>query len=125
MPVVRDRVLFVDDEPHLLAALRRMLRPERERWDVRFASSGAEALALLAQEPADAIVSDLRMPGMDGADLLARVQRGYPATARIILSGQADLSGEIAEIRSAQLFLVKPCDAATLIDAVTRAMADA
>jgi HD-like signal output (HDOD) protein/ActR/RegA family two-component response regulator len=122
-PAVRDRVLFVDDEPHLLAALRRMLRPERDRWDVLFASSGAEALAIFAEQPVDAIVSDMRMPGMTGAELLAVVQRDHPATARIILSGQADRASVIEAIRSAQQFLAKPCDAETLTGAVTRALA--
>ena len=117
-PPFGKRVLFVDDEPHLLAALRRMLRSERERWDMVFASSGAEALALIEREPVDAIVSDMRMAGMDGAELLARVQRGWPSTARIILSGQADQASVIAVLRSAQQFLAKPCEAAVLIGAV-------
>jgi HD-like signal output (HDOD) protein/CheY-like chemotaxis protein len=116
------RVLFVDDEPHLLAALRRMLRSERGRWDMMFASSGAEALALIEREPVDAIISDMRMAGMDGAQLLARVQEGWPSTARIILSGQADQASVIAVLRSAQQFLAKPCEAAVLIDAVDRAL---
>jgi CheY-like chemotaxis protein len=121
-PPFGQRVLFVDDEPHLLAALRRMLRSERERWDMRFASSGAEALALMDVEPVDAIVSDMRMPGMDGAALLARVQRDYPSTARIILSGQADLGSVIAVLKSAQQFLAKPCEAPVLIGAVDGAL---
>ncbi|HST81287.1 MAG TPA: HDOD domain-containing protein [Kineosporiaceae bacterium] len=121
-PPFGKRVLFVDDEPHLLAALRRMLRSERERWDMVFASSGAEALALIERQPVDAIVSDMRMAGMDGAELLGRVQRGWPATARIILSGQADQASVIAVLRSAQQFLAKPCEAAVLIDAVDRAL---
>jgi HD-like signal output (HDOD) protein/CheY-like chemotaxis protein len=116
------RVLFVDDEPHLLSALRRMLRSERERWDISFASSGAEALGMLAEQPVDAIVSDMRMPGMDGAELLHRVQRDHPATARIILSGQADLESVLAVLRSAQQFLAKPCDPGTLIAAVDQAL---
>ncbi len=116
------RVLFVDDEPHLLAALRRMLRSERDRWDMVFASSGAEALALIESEPVDAIVSDMRMAGMDGAELLGRVQRDWPSTARIILSGQADQASVIAVLRSAQQFLAKPCEAAVLIDAVDGAL---
>jgi len=116
------RVLFVDDEPHLLAALRRMLRSERDRWDMLFASSGAEALALIEAEPVDAIISDMRMPGMDGAELLDRVQKSWPSTARIILSGQADLGSVIAVLRSAQQFLAKPCEAAVLIGAVDGAL---
>jgi HD-like signal output (HDOD) protein len=115
-------VLFVDDEPHLLAGLRRMLRPQRDRWDISFASSGVEALTLLSSEPMDAIISDMRMPGMDGAQLLAEVQRKHPATARIILSGQADLESVLTVIRSAQQFLAKPCDVDVLIGTIDQAL---
>jgi HD-like signal output (HDOD) protein/CheY-like chemotaxis protein len=121
-PPTGQRVLFVDDEPHLLAALRRMLRSERDRWEMSFASSGAEALELMATERVDAIVSDMRMPGMDGAELLGRVQRDWPSTVRIILSGQADLASVIAVLRSAQQFLAKPCEATVLIGAVDQAL---
>jgi HD-like signal output (HDOD) protein len=120
--LVREQVIFVDDEPHLLAGLRRMLHAEREHWDMTFVSSGAEALELFDRQPVDAIVSDMRMPGMDGAQLLAHVQRNFPSTARIILSGQADRTSVIVAIRSAQQFLAKPCDAPTLTGAVTRAL---
>jgi len=121
-PVTGRRVLFVDDEPHILAALRRMLRSERERWEMLFATSGVEALEVMDQEPVDAIVSDMRMPGMNGAELLAQVQRRTPATARIILSGQADLESVLSVLRSAQQFLAKPCDVATLTGAVNQAL---
>jgi HD-like signal output (HDOD) protein/ActR/RegA family two-component response regulator len=119
---VREQVLFVDDEPHLLAGLRRMLHAERDHWDMNFVSSAAEALELFDRQPVDAIISDMRMPGMDGAQLLAHVQRHFPSTARIILSGQADRTSVIVAIRSAQQFLAKPCDAVTLTGAVTRAL---
>jgi HD-like signal output (HDOD) protein/CheY-like chemotaxis protein len=121
-PRIANTVLFVDDEPHLLAGLRRMLRSERDRWDIRFASSGSEALKMIEQSPVDAIVSDMRMPGMSGAELLAAVQRSYPSTARIILSGQSDRESVLAAVRSAQQFLAKPCDVATLTHAVDRAL---
>ena len=121
-PPVREQVVFVDDEPHLLAGLRRMLHTERKNWDMTFVSSAAEALELFERQPVDAIVSDMRMPGMDGAQLLAHVQRNFPSTARIILSGQADRTSVIVAIRSAQQFLAKPCDAATLTGAITRAL---
>jgi HD-like signal output (HDOD) protein len=118
----RHRVLFVDDEPHLLAALRRMLRPQRDRWEIFYAGSGTEALDLLAGQEIDAVVCDMRMPGMNGAEVLARVQSLYPSTARIVLSGQADVESILAVVRSAQQFLAKPCDAATLTGAVDRAL---
>src|SRR5690242_17591571 len=99
--LLRARVLFVDDEPHLLAGLRRMLRPQRHRWDVWFAESGPAALEVMSRGGVDAIVSDMRMPGMDGAALLAEVQRLYPSTARIVLSGQADRTSVLSVLRSA------------------------
>ncbi len=70
------RVLFVDDEPRVLAALQRMLQGRRPGWALRFAGGGAQALDLLADQPVDVVVSDLRMPGMDGAELLAAVREG-------------------------------------------------
>ena len=60
------RIVFVDDEPNLLAGLRRMLRIKRDVWDTQFAESGQQALALMAEQPFDVVVSDMRMPGMDG-----------------------------------------------------------
>ena len=65
------RVLFVDDEPRVLDGLRRMLRTKRDQWQMRFVASGAEALAALAGEPADVLITDMRMPEMDGAARLA------------------------------------------------------
>jgi HD-like signal output (HDOD) protein/ActR/RegA family two-component response regulator len=115
-------VLFVDDEPHLLAALRRALRPQRGRWKMLFATSGAQALEIIEQERVDAVVSDMRMPGMDGAELLARVQTISPSTARIVLSGEADLGSVLAVARTAQQFLSKPCDAGTVVGALDRAL---
>jgi HD-like signal output (HDOD) protein/ActR/RegA family two-component response regulator len=122
VPSARSQVIFVDDEPYLLSGLRRMLHGQRDQWEMTFVSSAAEALELFDRQPVDAIVSDMRMPGMDGAQLLSHVQRHHPATARIILSGQADRASMILAIRSAQQFLAKPCDAETLTGAVTRAL---
>lgn len=81
------RILFVDDESKILEGLQRMLRPERHRWEMAFASGGAAALSLLEAAPFDVIVSDMRMPGMDGAALLKVVRAKYPNVLRIILSG--------------------------------------
>jgi HD-like signal output (HDOD) protein/CheY-like chemotaxis protein len=118
----RYRVMFVDDEPNMLAGLRRMLYPARDSWDLVFASSGARALEILKDTPVDAIVSDMKMPEMTGAEFLARVQALYPGTARLVLSGQADPDTVLDVVRSAQQFLAKPCDARTLTTAVSRAL---
>ena len=117
----RFAVMFVDDEPLVLQGLQRMLRPERERWDMRFARSGAEALGLLEREPFDAVVSDLRMPEMDGAALLAAVMDRYPHMARIVLSGEMDRELTFRTVHCAHQFLSKPCDADTLKQTLARA----
>jgi response regulator RpfG family c-di-GMP phosphodiesterase len=115
------RILFVDDEPAVLQALRRMLRPRRQEWDMHFAGSGPEALALLAQAPFAAVVSDMRMPGMDGAALLGEVQRRYPQTVRVILSGHADHASTLRSVGSTHQYLAKPCDPDVLRATLERA----
>ena len=117
------RILFVDDEPNILQALQRMLRPLRKEWEMAFAESGAEALHLLAQRPFDVIVSDMRMPGMDGAALLTEVMKRYPATVRFVLSGQSDKETVFRSIGPTHQFLAKPCDPDVLRAAVDRAFA--
>jgi YesN/AraC family two-component response regulator len=83
-------VLFVDDEPRILEGIARMLRPQRNEMDILMAPGGEEALAMLATAPVDVVVSDMRMPLMDGATLLAAVRERHPRIVRIILSGQSD-----------------------------------
>jgi HD-like signal output (HDOD) protein len=117
----RFAVIFVDDEPLVLQGLQRMLRPEREHWDMRFARSAAEALGLLEREPFDAVVSDLRMPEMDGAALLAAVMDRYPHMTRIVLSGEMDRDLTFRTVHCAHQFLSKPCDADTLKLTLARA----
>ena len=84
------RILFVDDEALILGGLQRMLRGMRAEWEMVFAESGAKALELMEQSPFDVVVSDMRMPGMNGAALLAEVMKRFPKTIRLILSGHAD-----------------------------------
>jgi HD-like signal output (HDOD) protein/CheY-like chemotaxis protein len=116
------RVLFVDDEPHLLVALREQLSGSHGGWDVLFVTSGAEALELIAEQPVDAVVSDMWMPEMNGAELLSQVQLLSPSTARIILSGDTEMTSLVSVVRSAQQFLAKPCDLATLTGTLERAL---
>ena len=117
------RILFVDDEPRILDGLRRMLHDERAHWDLRFATSGTAALAELAREPADVVVTDMRMPGMDGAELLARVATVAPDAIRIVLSGQTDDVASTRTVPVAHQFLTKPCQAQVLREVVERACA--
>lgn len=118
----RVRILFVDDEVRILEGLARMFRSMRNEWELSTAVGGAEALALLARQGADVVVSDMRMPGMDGAELLAQVETHYPATVRMVLSGQAEQEDVLRSIGPAHRFLSKPCDPTQLIAAVRRAM---
>jgi len=108
------RILFVDDEPNVLEGLRNLLRKQRHQWDMMFAPSGKAALEELARTPVDVIVSDMRMPGMDGAELLTRVRELYPQTARIVLSGHAEREAISRVVSVAHQFLSKPTDANTV-----------
>jgi len=115
------RVLFVDDEIRILEGLRRMLRPMRNEWEMAFAPGGQAALDLMAHSPFDAIVSDMRMPEMDGATLLQQVRERYPEVIRIVLSGHTEMSTALRAVPIAHQFLAKPCDAGTLRLAIERA----
>jgi len=104
------RILFVDDEPRILDGITRMLRPQRAELAVITAGSGLQALALLEQESVDVVVSDMRMPGMDGAELLTQIRQHHPRIVRMILSGQSDPATIIRATRAAHQFLSKPCE---------------
>jgi HD-like signal output (HDOD) protein/CheY-like chemotaxis protein len=112
------RVLFVDDDPNVLQGLRRMLRAYRHEWDMAFAGDGGEALALLERERFDVIVSDMRMPGMDGAELLSRVQDLHPHMVRIILSGQSEKEEVMRALGPTHQYLAKPCEPQALQEAI-------
>jgi HD-like signal output (HDOD) protein len=102
------RILFVDDEPLLLDGLRASLRSERRRWEMLFAEGARAALSVIEEKPVDILVTDMRMPGMDGAALLATVRESHPATARIVLSGQADEPASRRLVNLAHQCLAKP-----------------
>lgn len=113
----RPKVLCVDDEPNVLEGLKLHLR---RYYDVQTASGGQMALELLEREgPFAAVLSDMRMPGMDGATLLGQVRRRSPDTTRMLLTGQADLDSAIAAVNEGQLFrfLTKPCPPPALLQA--------
>jgi putative nucleotidyltransferase with HDIG domain len=108
--MTKQQILFVDDEPMLLQGLQRLLRPFRMDWDMVFVESGQKALATLAEHPFDVIVSDMRMPGMNGAELLKEVKARYPAMVRIVLSGHADKELVSQCVGVAHQYISKPCD---------------
>jgi len=115
-------VLFVDDEAGVLDGLRRMLFPLRREWNQLFAGSGAEALRILDEQPVDVIVSDMRMPEMDGAALLREVRARHPEVIRFILTGQTDDEAVYRTVGNAHQFLMKPCPAKVLKNAISRAL---
>jgi HD-like signal output (HDOD) protein/CheY-like chemotaxis protein len=120
--VGKRRILFVDDEPNVLAGLRRGLRRQHASWEMEFAAGPEEALVHLEKNPFDVVVSDMRMPGMDGGQLLAEVRRLYPQTARIILSGHADRASIVSAIGPTQQYLAKPCDIEVMVATVDRVL---
>ena len=112
--ITKKRILFVDDEPMVLKGLQRTLRKRRAEWDTVFASNGKEALEILDQQSMDVIVSDLKMPDMDGMQLLTNVRERHPHMVRIILSGNTDHEVTLRSVQYAHQNLTKPCDAEVL-----------
>ena len=116
------RILFVDDETRILEGMRRSMHGMRDQWHMRFSDSAASALEALATQAADVVVSDMRMPGMDGSQLLSEVKRLYPEAVRVILSGQSESESIVRAMRTAHQYLSKPCDALMLKAAISRTM---
>ena len=114
------RILFVDDEPKVLEGLRRMLRPQHKEWHMTFANSGREALALLDSGPFDVLVTDVRMPEMDGVALLSQVQKKFPSLIRIVLSGYFEREAALKAAGIAHQYLTKPCDPTMLCSVIAR-----
>jgi HD-like signal output (HDOD) protein len=120
----KKRVLFVDDEPAILSGLRNLLYKQRKRWEMVFVAGGEPALLELRARPFDVVVSDMRMPGMDGATLLNQIREESPATSRIMLTGHADHEAIVRALPALHQLLSKPCDAETLRAAIERGTAD-
>lgn len=114
-------ILFVDDEPLVLQGLQRMLRSQRHEWEMEFVAGAEPALERLQQAKFDVVVSDMRMPGMNGAQFLAQVMLRHPETVRIILSGQADREAVLQSVGSFHIYLSKPCDPDALKGVILRA----
>jgi HD-like signal output (HDOD) protein/CheY-like chemotaxis protein len=116
------RILFVDDEPNVLEGLRGLLRKQRKHWEMNFVTGGESALNELLAAPYDVIVSDMRMPVMDGATLLRKVQQDYPHIVRIVLSGQTENEISRRMVHVAHQFLSKPCDGRELQQVIQHAI---
>jgi len=119
-PAPRLRMLFVDDEPAVLNVLKMGMRSMTAEWDMYFADSGKKALALIEAQPFDVVVSDMRMPDMNGTQLLNHAMQRNPRTVRIILSGYSDLRDVISCVGLAHQFLHKPCSLVDLRDSLKR-----
>jgi CheY-like chemotaxis protein len=120
---VTDRILLVDDEQKILDGLRRSLHGQ---YQMDTANSGPEGLKLinLVAVPYAVVVSDMMMPGMNGAQFLAKAHVACPDTVQMVLSGQADLGSTIAAVNEGNLFrfLTKPCESADLTRAIDAAL---
>ncbi len=116
------RILFVDDDLRFLEALRVGLLPRADAWSMTFVESGARALEQLERSPQDVLVADVRMPGMDGAQLLRTVRERWPDTVRIVLSGAADLGDVVRLLPVAHQYLSKPCLAWRIGEVIERSL---
>lgn len=117
---MKRKILFVDDEQNVLDGFRTMLHFKRKEWKCKYAINAEKGLKLINREPFDVVVADMRMPGMDGADMLSEVQRIQPGTIRIILSGYSDMKALLKSTKHAHQFLSKPCSSDTLVSAIQR-----
>jgi putative nucleotidyltransferase with HDIG domain len=103
------RILFVDDESEFLDGIRRLLRTQRERWEMHFAIGGEAALLACETTSFDVVVTDMRMPGMDGATLLGHIRDRYPGAARLVLSGYSEPALAARAAPVAYRSMSKPC----------------
>ena len=119
---IKKRIIFVDDDPNIGQAMKRMLRPMRAEWEMTFCTNGEDALADMAETGAyDIVVSDMHMPGMHGHELLTRVMDEYPSTIRFTLSGSPGAESMIKTSAIVHQFLTKPCDPQHLLGLISRA----
>ena len=124
--MTRAQIMFVDDDPHTLASLRRSLRAKSHDWEMTFAAGAAEAAALFRNQPYDVVISDLAMPGMNGIELVLALRKISDRSRYILLTGTADLDKAVAAINQARVFrfFTKPCATDLLIDGIESALAD-
>lgn len=122
MSTEKKRILFVDDDPNLLAGLRNVFHRDRARWDLVFANSGEAALVEIERTTFDVVVCDMRMPGIDGVTVLEHVREKSPRTARVMLSGSADKDEVERATKAVDELLGKPCSTAVLRSTLERMM---
>jgi HD-like signal output (HDOD) protein len=117
------KILFVDNQSNIQGGLRRMLHPLQEEWAAEVAESGAQALAVLAREPFDVVVSDMRLPGMTGAQLLEHIRGLFPKMVRILIASESSDGSGMEALHVAHQILDRPCDAEILKAAIARVSA--
>ncbi|WP_163809745.1 response regulator [Pseudodesulfovibrio sp. JC047] len=117
---MKPRILFVDDEQHIIDGYKAALRKKRKQWDMVFVASSKEAMVIMEADPVQVLVSDVRMPGMDGEALLQTVQQRWPGTLRMVLSGFYDDATSLRLVKSTHRFLAKPCKPAVLAESIER-----
>ena len=118
MIAAQSSILVVDDEPRVLDAVRRCLRPFRDEWEVTLATSAKEALDALASRPIDFLVTDMRMPEVGGIELLEQVRARHPRTVRVVLSGQTEFDAAMRSMALAHQFLGKPCTPQAMLETI-------
>jgi HD-like signal output (HDOD) protein/ActR/RegA family two-component response regulator len=116
------RVLFVDADSDALAQLRQLLRGFRDRWSMRFVTTGPDALDALTIESIDVVVVDSRMPGVDGPSLLDEIREAHPGSVRMVIADTTQLTPSLRRLPAAHQFLAKPCDPAKLEAAIDRSL---
>lgn len=115
-------ILCVDDEPNILSSLRRLFRTKG--YQVRTAEGGAAGLRVLESEAIDVVISDMRMPGMDGAQFLQHVRHQWPETVRLLMTGYADINAVIDAINRGEIYryITKPWDENDIVLVVRNAL---
>jgi len=117
---MKKHILFVDDDPLLLEFYAVMMEKAAGHWEIASAENGVRALEILATAKFDVVVSDMRMPGMDGVQLMREVRRLYPQTSRIIISGLGDQEEIARSLETTHQFLTKPVKSSELLATVSR-----
>ena len=116
------KILIVDNQPKVYQGLKRVLWTQKPDWDLFYAENGQKALELIDEQKFDVIVSDIKMPVMNGSELLNHIYTKQPDIIRIVLSGKCDQDSAFKLVSTTHLFLAKPCDPKTFINFIERAM---
>ncbi len=116
------RIIFVDDDRNLLDGLKRSFRKKKEEWDVVFYDEPSGALLDFDNNSVDLIVTDYKMPGMDGLELLENIKNRFPETVRILLSGQSEceIFNRAKELN--HMYIEKPCSNEDLLAAIEKGL---